>query len=65
MSTLQKIAKITQAVLDQVTGADLPTLYYHPHGEIRRVLDYLPQLKKNTVQHRGCPIHMRIFYILI
>ncbi len=26
MSTLQKIAKITQAVLDQVTGADLPTL---------------------------------------
>ena len=40
MSTLQKIAKITQAVLDQVTGADLPTLYYHPHGEIRRVLDY-------------------------
>jgi len=46
MSTLQKIAKITQAVLDQVTGADLPTLYYHPHGEIRRVLDYLPQLKE-------------------
>ena len=46
MSKLQKIAQITQAVLDQVTGADLPTLYYHPHGEIRRVLDYLPQLKE-------------------
>ena len=63
MSKLQKIAQIIQAVLDQVTGADLPTLYYHPHGEIRRILDYLPQLKE---KYRPTPwlsnTHVHLLY---
>ena len=63
MSKLQKIAQITQSVLDQVTGADLPTLYYQPYGEIRRILDYLPQLKE---KYRPTPwlsnTHVHLLY---
>ncbi|AXY56528.1 alpha/beta hydrolase [Acinetobacter chinensis] len=44
MPILNKFNQFTQAVLDQITGAEQPKLYYNTHGQIKHVLDHLPQL---------------------
>ncbi len=46
MSQLQKIAQITQAVLDQVTGADLPTLLSPAWGNPSGIGLFTPAQRK-------------------
>lgn len=45
-SVLKTINQLTQTWLDQVTGAEVPTLYYDPNGQVKQLLDELPQLKQ-------------------
>lgn len=46
MFILKQVSKITQTVLDQVTGAEQPKIYYNQQGELVSVLANLPQLKQ-------------------
>lgn len=43
---IQKMAQLTQRLIDEWTGAAEPTLYFNPEGQIRRCIDVLPQLKQ-------------------
>ena len=43
---INKITQLAQELLDHVIGAELPTLYFSPRGEARRMRDILPQLKQ-------------------
>lgn len=43
-ATFNRATQLTQTVLDQVTGAELPKLYYKPDGQMAEVLEQLPQL---------------------
>ena len=45
MSVLHKFTEITQSLLDQVTGAELPKLYFNQQGAMSEILDKLPQLQ--------------------
>lgn len=44
-TALNKATQFTQTVLDQVTGAECPKLYFNQQGELSDVLDKLPQLQ--------------------
>lgn len=43
-SALYKVTQLTQTVLDQVTGAELPKLYFKSQGQMAEILKQLPQL---------------------
>lgn len=45
MSILKQVSKITQNVLDQVTGAEQPKMYYDQQGQLADILAKLPQLQ--------------------
>ena len=36
---INKITQLAQELLDQAIGAELPTLYFSPRGEARRMRD--------------------------
>ena len=46
MSILNKVSQMTQTVLDKVTGAEQPKMYYDKQGQIKDVLKQLPQLQQ-------------------
>ena len=46
MSILNKVSQMTQTVLDKVTGAEQPKMYYDQQGQIKDVLKQLPQLQQ-------------------
>ena len=46
MSILKKVSQVTQTVLDQVTGAEQPKVYYDQQGQLKDVLARLPQLQQ-------------------
>lgn len=60
---VKKISLLAQEVIDQITGAEFPTLYFHPQGEARQMLDVLPQLKQ---KYRPTPwlsnTHLHLMY---
>ena len=57
------IGQLVQEIVDQITGAALPTLYYDPQGEAGQVLEVLPQLKQ---KYRPTPwlsnTHLHLIY---
>ena len=61
--TVQKISQLAQKILDHITGAALPTLYFNPKGQARQLLDLLPQL---TQIYRPTPwlsnTHLHLMY---
>ena len=46
MSVVNKVGNLAQKLLDQVTGAEKPKLYYDPQGDLKDVLTQLPQLQQ-------------------
>ena len=60
---INKITQLAQELLDQAIGAELPTLYFSPRGEARRMRDLLPQLKQ---KYRPTPwltnAHLHLMY---
>ena len=46
MPILNKFNQFTRAVLDQITGAEQPKLYYNTQGQLKAVLEQLPQLQE-------------------
>ena len=60
---INKITQLAQELLDHVIGAELPTLYFSPRGEARRMRDILPQLKQ---KYRPTPwlsnAHLHLMY---
>ena len=60
---VNKIGQLVQEIVDQITGAALPTLYYDPQGEAGQVLEVLPQLKQ---KYRPTPwlsnTHLHLIY---
>ena len=46
MSIINKFTQFAQSVLDQVTGAELPKMYYDQKGQFKDLVDKLPQLKQ-------------------
>ena len=60
---VKKITLLAQNLVDQMTGAELPTLYFDPQGEARQMLDVLPQLKQ---KYRPTPwlsnTHLHLMY---
>ncbi len=67
MSILNKVSQMTQHVLDQLTGAELPKMYYDPQGQMKTVLAQLPQLQQ---KYRPTPwlsnqhVHLLYFDII-
>ena len=45
MSVLHKFTEISQDLLDQVTGAELPKLYFNQQGKMSEIIKKLPQLQ--------------------
>lgn len=45
MSVLHKFTQMAQGLLDHITGAELPTLYFNQHGEMTNIIKKLPQLQ--------------------
>ena len=43
---LNNVRQLTQSLLDQVTGAEQPKMYFNPQGELTEVLQKLPQLQQ-------------------
>ncbi|MFB5708629.1 YheT family hydrolase [Acinetobacter radioresistens] len=43
---VKKLTALTRELLDQVTGAEQPKLYFDPNGKVQQVLEHLPQLKE-------------------
>ncbi len=60
---VNKISQLVQEIVDQMTGAELPTLYCDPQGEVRQMLEVLPQLKQ---KYRPTPwlsnTHLHLIY---
>ncbi|CAB1221382.1 YheT family hydrolase [Acinetobacter bouvetii] len=60
---VSKISQLAKKIVDQLTGAALPTLYFNPQGEARQMLDVLPQLKQ---KYRPTPwlsnTHVHLLY---
>ena len=60
---VKKISLLAQEIVDQITGAEFPTLYFHPEGEARQMLNVLPQLKQ---KYRPTPwlsnTHLHLMY---
>lgn len=46
MSIINKLTQLAQSVLDQVTGAELPKMYYDQKGQFKDLVDKLPQLQQ-------------------
>lgn len=46
MSIINKLTQLAQSVLDQVTGAELPKTYYDQKGQLKDLVDKLPQLRQ-------------------
>ena len=55
---VKKISLLAQEVIDQITGAEFPTLYFHPQGEARKCSTFC--LNRNIAQRRGCQIRICI-----
>ena len=45
-TNLNNVRQLTQNVLDQLTGAEQPKMYFNPEGELTEVLQKLPQLQQ-------------------
>ena len=43
---LKKVRQWTQHILDQLSGAELPKLYFDPKGQTKEWIDVLPQLRQ-------------------
>lgn len=60
---VKAISLLAQELVDQITGAEFPTLYFNPQGEARQMLDVLPQLKQ---KYRPTPwlsnTHLHLMY---
>ena len=41
-TNLNNVRQLTQNVLDQLTGAEQPKMYFNPEGELTEVLQKLP-----------------------
>jgi hypothetical protein len=52
-------------LLDQVTGAELPKLYFNQQGQILRLSRNCLNYRINIVLHHGSAIPMLTCYILI
>lgn len=67
MSILNKVSQLSQSVLDQVTGAEVPKLYFHRQGDMVKVLNNIPLLRE---KYRPTPwlsnphIHLAYFDII-
>ena len=67
MFTFYKVRQLAQVVLDQVTGAENPKIYFNPRGQLNEVIAKLPQLKQKyrpTPWLSNCHIHLLYFDII-
>ncbi len=46
MSILNKVSQLSQSVLDRVTGAEVPKLYFNRQGEMTEILNNMPLLQE-------------------
>lgn len=49
MKLVKRVRSLTEKsleILDQLVGADLPRLYYHPQGQLAPIIEALPRLKQ-------------------
>ncbi|OTG66360.1 YheT family hydrolase [Acinetobacter silvestris] len=67
MSIIHKVHQLVQSALDRVTGAENPKLYFDQQGQLKDVIDKLPQLKQ---KYRPTPwlsnshIHLLYFDVI-
>lgn len=67
MSVIQKFSQLVQSLLDQVTGAELPKMYYDHQGQFKDLAQKLPQLQE---KYRPTPwlsnqhVHLLYFDII-
>lgn len=67
MPILNKFSQFTQDVLDHIIGAEQPKLYYNAQGQLKSVLEKLPQLQQ---KYRPTPwlsnnhVHLLYFDII-
>jgi len=67
MSILNKVSQLSQAILDRMTGAEEPKLYFNPKGNMINVLENIPLLQQ---KYRPTPwlsnphLHLAYFDII-